>query len=155
MNPRQERFAHEFVVDHNATKAAIRAGYSEKRAKQTGRDLRKRPDVAALIEKLEADRQERLGYDADWVIRQLVKVYEKSFEGSPRTDRNGAPVYVKIDGETRLIYDWSPSGANKALETLAKHLGLLVERHQVEATGDYVFTLKLDRELDDDDVDDD
>lgn len=150
MNPRQTAFAHEYVVDHNGAKAAIRAGYAPGRAKQTARDLLRRPDVAQLVERLDAERREELGIDAKWIIRKLVEVVEKSMEGAPKVTRDGQPIRVIVDGEEILVREWSPSGANKALETLAKHLGLLVERTQIEVSGEVVYTLQLDRVLEDD-----
>lgn len=44
--------------------------------------------------------------------------------------------------ESKVLYEWSPSGANKALETLMRHRGMLTDRHQVEHT-DVVYTLDL------------
>jgi hypothetical protein len=63
--------------------------------------------------------------------------------GTPKTTSTGAP--VTIDGE--MVFDWSPSGANKALELMAKHLGMQVEKHEHTVVGDIVYTLNLDREL--------
>ena len=147
MNTKQKLFVAEYVVDHNGAAAAVRAGYSPARGKETGYRLLQIPAVSQAIAKLDAERRERLGVDADWVAEQLVAVYEKSFQGAPRTDRDGKPVRVEVDGERIMVFDWSPSGANKALELLGRHLGMNVERHEVAVTGDVVYTLTLDREL--------
>ena len=56
MNAKQRRFAQEYAVDHNATVAAIRAGYAEKAAKQTGHKLLQKPEVAQLVGKLDAEK---------------------------------------------------------------------------------------------------
>ncbi len=144
MNTKQKQFVAEFVVDHNQTKAAVRAGYAESRGKQTGYRLIQNPEVVQAIEKLDAERRERVGVSADWVVEQWVTVYEKSLAGLPRTDRDGKPVRVEVDGESIMVYDWSPAGANKALEQLAKHLGMQVERKEVSISGGVVYQLSLD-----------
>ena len=77
------------------------------------------------------------------MVGKLVEVVEKSLVGTPKTTSTGQPVIV--DGQQ--VFDWSPSGANKALETLAKHLGMQVEKHEHTVVGDIVYTLNLDREL--------
>ena len=77
------------------------------------------------------------------MVGKLAEVVEKSLEGTPKTTSTGQPVIV--DGEQ--VRDWSPSGANKALETLAKHLGMQVEKHGHTVVGDIVYTLNLDRVL--------
>lgn len=154
MNPRQEAFCHEYVRDHNGSAAAIRAGYAESRAKQTAYDLLRNPEIAQKIEALDSERRQRLGVEVDWVVEQLVKVYEKSMAGSPKIHQ-GVPVLILVDGEWQTINEWSPSGANKALELLGRHLGMHVERHKIEMDGEVVYTLDLGRELDPDVVDGD
>lgn len=150
---RQEAFIREYALDHNATQAAIRAGYSPKTAKQQGSRLLKNPEISQAIEKADEERRQQVGVEVEWVVSQLVKVYEKSMAGAPKI-HNGVPVLMLVDGEWQTINEWSPSGANKALELLGRHLGMHVERHQIEGMGDVVYTLELDRELaagDDDD----
>ncbi len=134
----------EYMVDHNAAAAALRAGYSKRYAKQSGWNLKNTPAVAAAIRDAEFDRRKRLGVDADWIISGFVSVFEKSMAGLPRTDRDGAPISVVVGGETVMVMDWSPSGANKALELLAKHLGMTVERTELSVEGGIVYTLALD-----------
>ena len=51
LNDKQSRFVDEYLVDLNATQAAIRAGYSQKTAGSQGFDLLKKPEIAAEIEK--------------------------------------------------------------------------------------------------------
>ncbi len=54
MSPKQQRFAEEYVVDHNATQAAIRAGYSPKTAYSQGQRLLKNVEVAEAVRAKEA-----------------------------------------------------------------------------------------------------
>lgn len=151
MNPKQERFAHEYVVDHNAAAAARRAGYSSNRAKQTGSRLLTLPDVAQLIEKLDAEKRDELGITAQWWIEQAKAGLDKAFRGAPKTNYKGIPVVV--DGEQ--VMQWDAMAYGKLLELIGKAAGLFVDRAEVETTGEVVYTLRLDRDLGDgDDVDD-
>jgi hypothetical protein len=72
-----------------------------------------------------------------------------AFAGAPKLKRNGEIItYVDPDTqEAKVLYEWSPAGANKALETLMRHRGMLTDRHQVEHH-DVVYTLDLGAELD-------
>ena len=146
MNPKQKRFAHEFHVDHNATAAAIRAGYAEGTARQQGSRLLANVAVKQLVAKLDEGKAADLGIDAHWIAERLIAVFEKSFDGSPRVWK-GKPVTVEVDGETVIVTEWSPSGANTALMGLAKLIGATVERSTMEHTGGVVYTLTLDRDL--------
>lgn len=74
MTPKQERFVEEYLIDLNATQAAIRAGYSEKTADQQGHQLLKKTSVAAAIEKARAEQSRRTRVTADDVIRELARV---------------------------------------------------------------------------------
>lgn len=72
LTAKQHRFAEEYLIDLNATQAAIRAGYSRRTAYSIGHDTLKEPEVAAIIERLMAARAARTGIDAEWVLRRLV-----------------------------------------------------------------------------------
>ena len=74
--PKQELFVKEYPIDCNATQAAIRAGYSPKTAYRTGADLLRKPQVAELIAITMEERSERLGYTADWVLKEAVESYK-------------------------------------------------------------------------------
>lgn len=70
--PRQARFAAEYVVDLNATAAAIRAGYSAKTAQQQGSRLLSNVMVAAAVRVAKAERAHRTEVTADHVVRELA-----------------------------------------------------------------------------------
>lgn len=71
---KQRAFVQEYLVDLNATQAAIRAGYSRKTAKQQGQRLLTNVDLKAAIEEGKAKRAERTRVDQDKVIRELAKL---------------------------------------------------------------------------------
>ena len=72
MNSRQERFCREYVIDLNATQAAVRAGYSKKSAANAGSENLKKPDLAAFIHKLKSDTAQNLQISAERVVRELA-----------------------------------------------------------------------------------
>ncbi len=77
MNEKQRRFAQEYSVDHNATAAAVRAGYAESRARQQGSRLLAKPDVAQLVAKLDAAKADDLGLEAREALDRVVHAYER------------------------------------------------------------------------------
>lgn len=74
MEPRQERFVQEYLVDLNATQAAIRAGYSEKSARQMGAENLSKPAIQAAIAQAQQDRAVRTGITADRALREAWNV---------------------------------------------------------------------------------
>ncbi len=74
LTPKQARFVEEYLVDLNATRAAIRAGYSEKTAYSVGHENLKKPEVAAAIQKAKEVRSERTEITADQVLEELAKI---------------------------------------------------------------------------------
>lgn len=71
MTPKQEMFCKEYLVDLNATQAAIRAGYSEKGAHVQGAQLLSNPKVAAKIQELMDARTKRTQITADSILEEL------------------------------------------------------------------------------------
>lgn len=76
MTPKQEAFVREYLIDLNATQAAIRAGYSAKTAGQGGDQLLKNIEVAAAIAKGMDERADKCEIDALWVLREAKATYE-------------------------------------------------------------------------------
>ncbi len=74
LTPKQARFVEEFLVDLNATQAAIRAGYSQKTAGQIGEQNLKKLEVAAAVQEAQAARAKRTEITQDMVLRELAKI---------------------------------------------------------------------------------
>lgn len=72
LTPKQQRFVDEYLIDLNATQAAIRAGYSEKTAQAQGSRLLSNVMVAEAIAAAQVTRSERTRIDADWVLERLA-----------------------------------------------------------------------------------
>ena len=71
---KQKQFCKEYVVDLNATQAAIRAGYSPKTARQIGQRLLTKVDIQAEIQRLKKLRASKVEVTADFVLKQLVDI---------------------------------------------------------------------------------
>ena len=74
LSAKQRCFAEEYLVDLNATQAAIRAGYSERTAKSQGQRLLTHVDVAALIADSKRTRSDKTGITQEMVIAELAKI---------------------------------------------------------------------------------
>jgi hypothetical protein len=91
LTAKAQRFAQEYLVDQNATQAAIRAGYSAATANAKGPELSKDPRIAALIEAGLAAIRERLGVTAERNERNLAEAIDKTMaeirlcNGDPET----------------------------------------------------------------------
>lgn len=71
LNEKQKRFCEEYIVDLNASKAALRAGYSEKTAGSTGSENLKKPEIQSYISELQNKRAERVEVTQDEVLSEL------------------------------------------------------------------------------------
>ncbi|MGL4833094.1 MAG: terminase small subunit, partial [Shewanella sp.] len=70
MNDKQARFVQEYLIDLNATQAAIRAGYSEKTAGEMGYENLNKPHIMEAVQKAQAERAYKTGIDAEWVLKE-------------------------------------------------------------------------------------
>lgn len=90
LTPKQRRFVAEYLVDLNATQAAIRAGYSEHTAKQQGQRLLTNADVADAIGAALKTRSDRTEVTQDQVVRGLMAEAEFKGDGSSHSARVAA-----------------------------------------------------------------
>ena len=74
LTEKQKRFCEEYLLDLNATQAAIRAGYSASRASEIGYQLLQKTTVQNYIQKKQAERSERTGITQDRVLRELAAI---------------------------------------------------------------------------------
>ncbi len=104
MNDRQKRFVEEYLVDFNATQAAIRAGYSPKTAYSIGNENLKKPEISAAIEARKMSAEEaltRLSDIARGDIKDLMNITPVGYEFDlVHKDENGEMV---INPKTKLI----------------------------------------------------
>ncbi len=92
MNDKQRRFAEEYLIDSNATQAAIRAGYSAHTAKSQGQRLLTKADVAAAIQTAQVELRERTKVTVESISSQLRDAYDMAESNS----RAGAMVQASM-----------------------------------------------------------
>lgn len=132
LTDKQKEFVRQYLVDLNATQAAIRAGYSVKTAYRQGADLLQRTSIREAIEKAQAKRARRVEVTQDYVLSNLVEVVERTMQRAPVLDRKGEQV---TDEEGRAVWTFDAKNANRALELLGKHLGIFTDKIRAEVSG--------------------
>lgn len=90
LNPKQQRFVQEYLVDLNATQAAIRAGYSEKTAGQIGAENLKKPEIASLIKEALDKHTEEAGLTVQDIVDGLLLEARRDGEGASHAARVSA-----------------------------------------------------------------
>lgn len=143
LNPKHQAFVREFLVDLNATQAAIRAGYSAKTAKQQGSRLLTNADIAKAISGGQAKKASKALITVEEIIGELrllafsdpaKLVDENGYQlpinkMPPEMRRCISSIELGGDGGTRIKF-WPK---NNALELLGKHLSAWTEK--VELSG--------------------
>lgn len=115
LTAKQAAFVQEYLVDFNATQAAIRAGYSEKTAGKIGFENLQKPEIQAAIKDAMGDREKRTHINQDFVLSELYKIATQGADDGP---------------ESSLKY----SNKLKALELLGKHMAMFTDRSEVTGT---------------------
>lgn len=135
MTPKQERFVDEYMVDCNATQAAIRAGYSPRTSGYIGGQLLTKNIIARAIAEKKAIIAEKVQVTAEDVLRDLLLVKNRCVqEARPKLHFNFETKKTEpvIDDEGNVVFEFDAKSANRALELLGKHLGMFVERRKIE-----------------------
>jgi phage terminase small subunit len=161
LTAKQQRFCDEYLIDLNATQAAIRAGYSPKTAAQAAARLLTNVKVQEYIAKRMAEKEKALIADQDEVLKYLTATMRRekkecivvttSEERSVYVpDDNGTMRKQTVKKETPQIVEIPArlSDANKAAELLGKAYGLYTEK--VEADVDMDLNINIDYGDDDD-----
>lgn len=158
LTPKQQRFVAEYLIDLNGTQAAIRAGYSRRTANEQAARLLAKVSIRDAVAAGQAGRLEQVGLTATRVLEELSRIAFSDIRGlfddrgNPKpihqvTDEHAAAigaftVLTSRDGETTAfrIRLWDKV---RALELLAKHVGLLADRVDVQVSLDEEFIRRL------------
>lgn len=162
LTEKQKRFVEEYLVDLNATQAAIRAGYSAKNADKIGYELLGKTGVSEAIRMAMDARSKRTGITQDRVLQELAAIGFSRATDFVRIDESGRVVLTPTDALTEdqrraiagikdgkfgvelKLYD-----KLRALEKLGEHLGMFSgkEAQNDEHTNDgFMEALKTDME---------
>lgn len=133
LNEKQQRFVDEYIVDLNATQAAIRAGYSPKTAQEQGSRLLCNVMVAEAIQKAKKEREVRTQITSDDVVRRIDRVARMCERPVLKVDADGEAI-LDADGN-EVIRCFDTQGALKALELLGKHTGAFEKDNHRELSG--------------------
>ena len=137
MTDKQERFCEEYMIDLNATQAAIRAGYSPRTAREQAAQNLAKLNIQNRIAQLQAEQSRRTGVTADRVVRELAKIAFANASdlidpetASVKLDASRddlaaiQSIKVKSFGEDGLEHEVKLADKLRALDLLGKHLGM-------------------------------
>ena len=135
MTPKQQRFCDEYLIDLNATQAAIRSGYSKKTANRIATENLSKPVIKAYIAERMAEKESELIADQDEVLKYLTSVLRgNSYSSVLSLCGDGCQEVIEKcpDEKERL----------KAAELLGKRYGLYTEK--VEQQMDMELNITID-----------
>lgn len=139
MTAKQRRFCDEYLIDLNATQAAIRAGYSKKAARTIAAENLTKPNIKAYIDERMAEKDAELIADQDEVLRYLTSVMRGQSESTE--------LVVEGVGEGRsearaVTKEPSEKDRLRAAELLGKRYGLYTDK--IEQDVDMELTISVD-----------
>ncbi len=147
MTDKQKKFVEEYLIDLNATQAAIRAGYSPTTAGSIGQENLTKPEISKAISKALAERSKRTGVTQDRVVRELAKIafldMTQVVDDHGRIRDDATPEdraciesikYKSSSGDQGESVEREVKVASKlkALELLGKHLGMYSDKLNIE-----------------------
>ncbi len=153
LTPKQSRFVAEYLIDSNATQAAIRAGYSQKTASSQGERLLRNVEIAAAVGVKQDQQLAKLEITAERVLQELARIAfvdvrafyrdDGTLKQMTELDADAAAAIAQFDvlkqnvtsgdGQLDTVHRIRFVEKIRALELLAKRFGLVKE--QVEVTG--------------------
>lgn len=171
LTAKQQRFVDEYLIDLNATQAAIRAGYSPDTAKEQGYQLLHKTSLSSAIAQAIAYRSRRTGITQDRVLREMAKVAfvnaNDVIDPDSATVRpNAAKEDLACIQAVKVKTSESEMGSSsereiklydkmRALEMLGRHLGLFDKRDQTNNNGEknnLLEAIAATEEIDTDDL---
>ena len=154
MTAKQRMFCDEYLIDLNATQAAIRAGYSEKTAKAIGSENLTKPYIREYIDQRLKEKEAELVANQDEVLRYLTAVMRrekkeavvvtlKEEKSSYVPDENGTMRKQTVKKEIPRVVEIPAylKDANKAAELLGKYYGMYTDNIEVDADMDLNITI--------------
>lgn len=174
LTDRQQRFVDEYLIDLNATQAAIRAGYSARTANEQAARLLANVSVDEAVARAKAERSARIGLTADRVLQELAAIgfarmpdyaewgdgEEMHLKPSSELNEQQAAAIVQVVETEKFVKSldrgeslWSRERSIKlhdkvsTLKLLGQHIGMFSEKHEVTGKdgAPLTFTISIDR----------
>ena len=164
LTAKQAAFVQEYLIDLNATQAAIRAGYSERSAYSIGQENLCKPEIQEAIQEEMKKRSKRTEITADRVLKEFARLAffdpRKLFDGkgNPKdiTELDdetaaalaGLDVVQEVDpdtGVTSYTKKYKLASKQAALDSLGRHLGMFVDKTESKVDG--VMRIELSPEM--------
>jgi phage terminase small subunit len=165
---KQRIFIAEYLVDFNAARAAVAAGYSEKTARFMGRENLTKPHIKRRIDEEIEKRKDRIGVTAEEVINELRLIGLANMSDFVKVNEDGSIQVIPLDqleaGKSRIIkkvkekrvikstaegdtvldgtYEFELCDKVKSLELLSRHLGILHDKQEVDLKQPLQLTVK-------------
>jgi phage terminase small subunit len=134
LSKKQEMFVKEYLIDLNATQAAIRAGYSKDTAGSIGFENLTKPEIASKINSAMEKRSQAVEITAEKVLKIITDTIERCQQARPVLDKFGKNVLVETeDGEIVPAYVFEPNAVLRGAELLGKHIKMFTDK--VEHSG--------------------
>ena len=152
LTPKQSAFVAEYLIDLNATQAAIRAGYSAKTAAVIGVENLRKPNIDAAIQEAKQKRAERTEISQDNILAEIAKIAFSDVRRIFKPDGSLIPISDLSDeaaacvagcdlvtvsrgeGDVEYVAKVKLTDKLKALELAARHLGMFKDK--LDLTGD-------------------
>lgn len=152
LTPKKKIFVDEYLIDFNATQAAIKAGYSKKTARSQGQRLLTNVDIQEAIQKAMKERSERTEITQDMVLKELATFGFANIQDYIKHSQDGLIIFKSIDdipeGAARAIeaikvidngskgsVEFKLHSKSRGLELIGRHLGMFLDK--VNLTGDF------------------
>lgn len=165
MTKKQQRFVEEYLIDLNATQAAIRAGYSVRFANTNANKILQNTTLQAAIGRAIAERSKRTGVNQDRIVLELAKIAfvnmadvvdmnSVTIKADANRDDLASICSVRVktfpckSGELGIEREVKTYDKIKALELLGKHLGMFSDKIKFEGAIPVVICDDLDDEED-------
>ena len=132
LTDKQKLFCQEYLLDLNGYHAALRAGYSENSAMQQASRLLSYDKVQWFLAELKKERSDKLKIDQEWVLKRFIEISEKCSQAEPvmEYDSDSKSMIHATSKDGKLLYKFDSSGANKATEMIAKHIGFFEKNNE-------------------------
>lgn len=145
LTAKQQRFIDEYLVDFNATQAAIRAGYRKQNAYQIGSENLRKPKIQSEIARRQKDLQRRTEVSQDQVVRQLQRIAFADATVVCVTDFDNLTEDQRaaIQGIKPTNFGWEIKLCDKikALELLGRHIGMFNDKLEIKGAIDIASVL--------------